>query len=68
MGHGGKDLVGSQCCSRCHAAVGRDESPPSGAMQHVRQEEQTELVNDFATATSTIVAAIDVEGILCEDG
>ena len=39
-----------------------------GFLKHVRQEERAELVNDFATAASANVAAIDVEGILCDDG
>ena len=39
-----------------------------GFPEHVRQEERAKLVNDFATAASAIVAAIDVEGILRNDG
>jgi hypothetical protein len=39
-----------------------------GFPKRVRPEEQAELVKNFATATDTIVAAMDVEEILRSGG
>ena len=39
-----------------------------GFLEHVWPEERAKLVNDFATAVDAIVAAVDVEEILCGGG
>ena len=52
-------MAGGRCCS-CHHAVGFSE--------HVRQEVQAELVNDFAAAMNTVVSAMDMEEILHSGG
>ena len=39
-----------------------------GFPKHVRQEERTTLVDDFAATTDVVVATVDVEDILCGGG
>ena len=39
-----------------------------GFPERVEQKKRVELVNDFATTSATIVATMDVEGIIhCDD-
>ena len=39
-----------------------------GFPERVEQKKRAELVNDFAATSATIVAIVDVEGILHGDG
>jgi hypothetical protein len=37
-------------------------------LEHVRPKEWAELVDDFDTATDAVVAIVDVEGVIRDDG